>query len=376
MLSFKGKVCIITGASGGLGRKYALDLAARGASVVVNDTNTDKVEAVVREIVSTGGVAYGSVHSVLDGSDIVKDTMKQFGNVDVLVNNAGILRDKSFHKMTKHEWREVIDVHLNGTFELCHSVWPIMRDKQHGRIVNIASGAGLYGNFGQANYSASKMGIIGLTNTLAIEGSKYDIRANCVIPIAASQMTENVIPSEYLDLLKPDHVVGIVSYLAHGSSDVNGEAFEVGGGWYSKIRWERSKGISLGTNDTHATAEDVSQNFKSICDFDQSSHPLVLSDSLQAMIQNNMEKNEKNGKKNDKKNEKMDKIDKFFDNSSTKLIDDHVDKSVEPITQEVLVSEEILVSVVPKVVSQSEQLFIEMSNFFDKNPDKVVTIAK
>ena len=197
LLSFSGRVAVITGGGGGLGEKYAIDLAKRGASVVINDVkeSSERVHALVKRICSDGGIAKANINSVLDGKQIIDDAINHFGSCDILINNAGILRDKSFHKMTKEEWNSVIDVHLQGTFELCHAgiknynvlddhstsnsyasicfaVWPTLREKQYGRIINIASGAGLYGNFGQANYSAAKMGILGLTNTLAIEGNK------------------------------------------------------------------------------------------------------------------------------------------------------------------------------------------------------------
>lgn len=198
LLSFRGRVAIITGGGGGLGERYAVDLAKRGATVIVNDVSesADRVHAIVKRIQRDGGIAKANINSVLDGKKIVDEVINDFGSCDILINNAGILRDKSFHKMTRAEWNSVIDVHLQGTFELCHAgtdschvldgrynsnlyislicraVWPSLRDKNYGRIVNIASGAGLYGNFGQANYSAAKMGILGLTNTLAIEGNK------------------------------------------------------------------------------------------------------------------------------------------------------------------------------------------------------------
>jgi 3-hydroxyacyl-CoA dehydrogenase/3a,7a,12a-trihydroxy-5b-cholest-24-enoyl-CoA hydratase len=174
LLFFSGKVAVVTGAGGALGKQYALDLASRGATVIVNDiaASADRVRAVVKEITAAGGIAKENYSDVLDGKEIILDAVNHFGGCDILINNAGILKDKSFHKMTKEEWKMVLDVHLQGTFELCHAAWPIMREKSYGRIVNIGSGAGLYGNFGQANYSAAKMGILGLTNTLAIEGKK------------------------------------------------------------------------------------------------------------------------------------------------------------------------------------------------------------
>ena len=284
-LSYTGKVAVVTGAGGGLGRHYALDLAKRGASVVVNDLSIDSVNAVVKEITNGGGKAVGCSANVTDGKVIIDQAVKSFGHCDILINNAGILRDRSFHKMSNEEWKSVIDVHLQGTFELCHAVWPLMRDRGYGRIVNVTSGAGLFGNFGQANYSAAKMGIIGLTSSLAHEGQNVGITANCIAPIAASQMTASLLPSEFLELLDPSHVTPMVSYLAHESAgNINGQVFEVGGGWYARIRWERSLGASLGTKDKIAQAEDISANFDAICDFKNAAHPTTLSDSLKAMM--------------------------------------------------------------------------------------------
>lgn len=186
--------------------------------------------------------------------------------------------------MTKAEWRAVIDVHLNGTFELCHAAWPIMQKQQYGRIVNVGSGAGLYGNFGQANYSAAKMAIVGLTNTLAIEGEKHNIAVNCVVPVAASRMTATVLPPNVLELLSPSHVSPLVVYLAHQQCSANGEIFEVGGGWYSRVRWERSGGIALGGSDAPATAEVIQSHIDHIGDFSASTHPTSPVDAIKEMM--------------------------------------------------------------------------------------------
>ena len=223
-LAFTGKTAIVTGAGGGLGRAYARDLFRRGANVVVNDLGgtldgqgTDKTAAqkVVDEIIEGGGKAVANYDNVVDGSaSLVEEALKAFGQVDVLVNNAGILRDKSFHKALKKDWEAVIDVHLHGTANMCREVWPHMMEAKQGRIVNIGSGAGLYGNFGQTSYSAAKMGIVGLTNTLAVEGKKYNIGVNCVCPIAASRMTETVgIPKAIMSLLEP-RTCGTICHLS------------------------------------------------------------------------------------------------------------------------------------------------------------------
>jgi multifunctional beta-oxidation protein len=217
----------------------------------------------VKEIIDNGGKAVANYNNVVDGDKIVESAMKAFGRCDIVINNAGILRDKSFIKLTKEDWRSVMDVHLEGTFNMCHAAWPIMQQQKHGRIINVGSGAGLYGNFGQSSYSAAKMAILGLTNTLAIEGvilvmscnvamfnlfylhfihpptntqEKHDIRVNCVVPVAGSRMTETVLSPEMLKLLDPQHIVPIVAYLSHESTEATGSCFEVGGGWYSQVR--------------------------------------------------------------------------------------------------------------------------------------------
>jgi multifunctional beta-oxidation protein len=264
--------------------------------VVVNDLGgtldgqgTDKTAAqkVVDEIIEGGGKAVANYDNVVDGSaSVVEEALKAFGQVDVVVNNAGILRDKSFHKALKKDWEAVIDVHLHGTANMCREVWPHMMEAKQGRIVNIGSGAGLYGNFGQTSYSAAKMGIVGLTNTLAVEGKKYNIGVNCVCPIAASRMTETVgIPKAIMSLLEPEHVVPFVTYLAHADTQSTGRLFEVGGGWYSEVKLARSSGKALSSSGA-ASAEDIADSFDQITDFDGSSvtYPSELSDAFKSIM--------------------------------------------------------------------------------------------
>lgn len=176
MLSFAGKTAIITGGSGALGKAYAKDLAKRGCNIILNDMPTSSVDEFAKELTSLGAKAFSNVEPLSSGDKIVEDCMKRFGKVDILINNAGNLRDKSFAKLTKEDWNAVLDVHLQGTFSLSHAVWPSMIQQKYGRIINIGSGAGLYGNFGQANYSSAKMALLGLTNTLAKEGVRYYLK--------------------------------------------------------------------------------------------------------------------------------------------------------------------------------------------------------
>ena len=208
MIDLTGRVAIVTGAGGGLGRCHALLLAKRGAHVVVNDLG-DAADAVVAEIVATGGQARAAKCSVTDTADVqamVDDVLAELGRIDILVNNAGILRDKSFAKMSLDDFRRVVDVHLMGAANCTKAVWDAMRAQKYGRIVMTTSSSGLYGNFGQANYGAAKMALVGLMQTLAIEGEKYDIRVNCLAPTAATQMMEDILPADQLALLRPDLV--------------------------------------------------------------------------------------------------------------------------------------------------------------------------
>ncbi|CAN5514032.1 SDR family NAD(P)-dependent oxidoreductase [soil metagenome] len=205
-MSLNGRVAIVTGAGGGLGRAHALFLARQGARVVVNDLGLAAAESVAAEIVAAGGEALAIAASVSDEAAVaamVAQVMVRWGRIDILVNNAGILRDKSFAKMTLDDFRLVIDVHLMGAVVCSKAVWEIMRAQRHGRIVMTTSSSGLYGNFGQANYGAAKMALVGLMQTLAIEGEKYDIRVNCLAPTAATQMTQGVLSDDGLRLLDP-----------------------------------------------------------------------------------------------------------------------------------------------------------------------------
>jgi NAD(P)-dependent dehydrogenase (short-subunit alcohol dehydrogenase family) len=225
-IDFKGRVAIVTGAGGGLGRQHALALAARGAKVVVNDLggardgsggSAGAAQAVVEEILAAGGEAIANGASVTDFEAVqamVQQAVDTWGRVDILVNNAGILRDKSFAKMELADFRLVMDVHLMGAVHCTKAVWPLMNEQKYGRIVMTTSSSGLYGNFGQSNYGAAKMALVGLMQTLSIEGAKNDIRVNCLAPTAATRMTEGLMPPEVLEALKPEAVVPAMLVLA------------------------------------------------------------------------------------------------------------------------------------------------------------------
>ena len=226
MIDFKGRVAIVTGAGGGLGRQHALALAQRGARVVVNDLggardgsggSASAAQAVVDEIRAAGGEAIANAASVTDFDAVqamVQQAVDAWGRVDILVNNAGILRDKTFAKMDLADFRLVLDVHLMGAVHCCKAVWPIMTAQKYGRIVMTTSSSGLYGNFGQSNYGAAKLALVGLMQTLALEGAKHDIRVNSLAPTAATRMTEDLMPAEVLRALQPEAVVPAMLVLA------------------------------------------------------------------------------------------------------------------------------------------------------------------
>ncbi|MBA3391344.1 MAG: SDR family NAD(P)-dependent oxidoreductase [Deltaproteobacteria bacterium] len=293
-LRFDEKVAIVTGAGGGLGRSHALLLAARGAKVVVNDLggsftgdgkSSSAADKVVAEIKEAGGQAVANYDSVEDGDKIVKTAIDAFGRIDIVINNAGILRDVSFKKMTQADWDLVYKVHVLGAFRVTHAAWPYMNDAGYGRIVNTASAAGIYGNFGQANYAMAKLGIHGFTQTLAAEGRKRNVIVNTIAPIAGSRMTETVLPKELLDALKPEYVSALVARLAHESNSDTGGLYEVGGGFFAKLRWERSEGktFRLGRS---ITPEDVDASWKDITQFDKTTHPGSVAESMQPIMGN------------------------------------------------------------------------------------------
>ncbi|KAJ6104390.1 hypothetical protein N7523_010710 [Penicillium sp. IBT 18751x] len=271
---FKGKVALVTGGGAGLGRAYCLLFAKLGASVVVNDLmNPDDV---VNEIKKMGGKAVGNKASCEDGDAVVKSAIDAFGRIDILVNNAGILRDKAFTNMDDNLWNQVINVHLRGTYKVTKAAWPYMLKQKYGRIVNTASTSGIYGNFGQANYAAAKLGILGFSRTLALEGAKYNIKVNTIAPNAGTNMTRTIMPEEMVQAFKPDYVAPLVVLL---SSDVTPEPstkglFECGSGWFGRTRWQRSGGHGFPV-DVKLTPEEVVAKWKQIVDFEdgRADHP-------------------------------------------------------------------------------------------------------
>ena len=263
-IRFDGRVAIVTGAGGGLGREHALALAARGAKVVVNDLAAS--DAVVEQIRAAGGQALASAASVSDFDAVqamVAQAVAAWGRVDILVNNAGILRDKSFSKMELADFRLVMEVHLMGSVHCCKAVWDIMREQKYGRIAMTTSSSGLYGNFGQSNYSAAKMALVGLMQTLALEGERYGIRVNSLAPTAHTQMTEGLMPEEVLQLLRPEAVTPGLLYLV--SEDAPTRAIlNAGAGTFERTYVTLTKGKHLGAGPD--APERVAQSFDAISD--------------------------------------------------------------------------------------------------------------
>lgn len=259
-LDFNGRVAIVTGAGGGLGRQHALALARRGAKVLINDLggavdgqggSATAAERVAQEIRDMGGEALANGASVTDFAAVqamVQQAVDAWGRVDVLVNNAGILRDKSFSKMELDDFRLVVDVHLMGAVHCTKAVWPIMNAQKYGRIVMTSSSSGLYGNFGQSNYGAAKMALVGLMQTLSLEGAKNNIHVNCLAPTAATRMTEGLMPQEVLDALKPEAVVPAMLVLAHESAPTR-TVLCAGAGTFEAAHITLTQGVHLGLGD-------------------------------------------------------------------------------------------------------------------------------
>ena len=293
-LRFDDKVVVVTGAGAGLGRSHALEFARRGAKVVVNDLGGGShgegkgnaaADLVVAEIEAFGGEAVANYDSVEHGDAIIRTALDNFDRVDVLVNNAGILRDASFAKMTDDDWDLIYRVHALGTYKVTKAAWPVMLEQGYGRIVNTTSAAGIYGNFGQANYAFAKRGLIGFTNTLAIEGAKKGIKANTIAPIAGSRLTETILPKEVTEALKPEFVTPLVVKLCSEENMENGSLFEVGAGWVSKLRWERSRGAFFDP-DAALTAEAIDAAWDTIGDFSDAEHPRTIQDTFAPVFGN------------------------------------------------------------------------------------------
>jgi NAD(P)-dependent dehydrogenase (short-subunit alcohol dehydrogenase family) len=291
-LGFDGKVAIITGAGGGLGQQHALLLASRGARVVVNDlggsvsgegADQGPAEAVAQAIRDQGGEAVSDGNSVSTpegGEALVQTALDAYGQVDIVINNAGILRDKTFHNLTPELLGPVIDVHLKGAFYVTRPAWIKMREQGYGRVVNTSSNSGILGNFGQSNYGAAKMGLVGLTRVLAAEGAKYNIKVNAIAPLARTRMTEDVL-GDAVAQLDPEFVSPVVAWLAHEDVPVTGEVYTVGGGRVARF----FIGMTPGYYNAKLTVEDVRDHFDQIRDEQGYTVPSGPTDELRLLLQ-------------------------------------------------------------------------------------------
>ena len=270
-LGYDGRVAIVTGAGGGLGREHALLLASRGAQIVVNDVggsisgeggDAGRAQRTAKEIEDLGGVAVADINTVATpegGEAIVRTALETFGRVDIVINNAGILRDKTFHNMTPDMFDQVVRVHLNGAFNVTRAAWVPMRESGFGRIVSTSSSAGILGNFGQVNYGAAKMGLVGFTRVLAQEGAKYNIKANILAPVARTRMTEDLL-GPLADRLDPALVSPVVAWLAHEDCPVTGEIYSAGGGRVARM----FIGVTPGYYNPRLTVEDIRDHFEEL----------------------------------------------------------------------------------------------------------------
>lgn len=275
MPGVQDRVIVVTGAGGGLGREYALTLAKEGASVVVNDlggardgtgAGSAMADQVVADIKDAGGRAVANYDSVADSDgaqNIIKTALDEFGKVDGVVSNAGILRDGTFHKMPFENWDSVLKVHLYGGYNVIRAAWPHFREQSYGRVVVATSTSGLFGNFGQANYGAAKLGLVGLINTLAREGAKYDIKANAVAPIAATRMTQDILPPEVFEKLTPEYVAPVVAYLVSEENPDTASVFIVGGGKVQRAALFENDGVTF---DSVPSVDDVASKWQEITD--------------------------------------------------------------------------------------------------------------
>ena len=313
-----------------LGRSYALLFAKHGASVVVNDLiNPDDV---VQEIEKLGGKAVGNKASAEDGDAVVKAAIDAFGRIDIIINNAGILRDKAFSNMEDGMWDQVIAVHLRGTFKVTKAAWPYMLKQKYGRIVNTTSTSGIYGNFGQSNYSAAKLGILGFSRALAREGAKYNIYVNTIAPNAGTNMTRSIMPEEMVQAFKPEQVAPLVVALSSDKvpQPPTGGLFEVGSGWHARTRWQRSGGQGFPV-DVKLTPEAVLKAWNAIVEFDdgRADHPEDSQDGIKSIMKNmqNRSGGEQEQKASNRNQEALRKIDeaKSIDSEGTEFVYDDKD---------------------------------------------------
>uniref|UniRef100_H2YTE3 Peroxisomal multifunctional enzyme type 2 n=1 Tax=Ciona savignyi TaxID=51511 RepID=H2YTE3_CIOSA len=289
-LRFDGKVVLVTGAGAGLGKCYALEFAKRGAYVVVNDlgstpggvgSSAKAADQVVDEIRANGGIAVANYDSVEFGDKLVKTALDNFGRIDIVINNAGILRDRFFMRMSDGEWDLVNNVHLRGTYSVTKAAWNHMKTQKYGRIIMTSSPAGIYGNYGQTNYSAAKMGALGFANSLKLEGKKYNINVNTIAPTALTRLTEGLIPPDVGKDMKVEYIMPLVVFLCHDSCLETGGVFELAGGHICKLRWQRTKGAVLREPGKPMLPEVVKENWDQVIDW---SEPETIDESIMKAV--------------------------------------------------------------------------------------------
>ena len=281
-IRFDDQVVLVTGGTRGLGRAFSECLASSGATVVVNSTTGDD-GGVISDIEHQGGRATHIPGLVENADALIEQVIEQCGRLDAIVHNAGFVRDKTLRKMTDEQWDDVMGVHLKAAFQLTRAAWSHFEAAGRGRIVLISSASGLYGNFGQANYAAAKMGMYGLARSITLEGAKSNITCNCVAPVGATTMNSAHWSDEDKRIRKAEYVAPLVAYLAHPSCEESGSFFEASAGSFRKLRWERTEGLNLFPEETPVTVDTIASHWGEITDFAQAEHPTSMSDSLQRM---------------------------------------------------------------------------------------------
>ena len=291
-LNFQTRVVVITGAGAGLGRAYALEFAKRGAKVVVNDlggkasgegSSQSAADKVVEEIRQAGGEAVADYNSVVDGDKVVETAIRAFGRIDVLINNAGILRDVTLAKMTQADWDQIYNVHLLGAFKCTQAAWKHFVAQKYGRVVNVTSVAGLYGNIGQVNYSSCKAALTGFTKSIAKEGARFNIKANVIAPMATSRLTQKILPEDIKPFTAPEFVAPIVTLLSHELCPDSGEIIEVAAGWVAKVRYQRAKGVFLRPP---FSAEDMQRQWAKTGDYSEPDYPQEIHETIMICMKN------------------------------------------------------------------------------------------
>ena len=281
-VSFDNQVILVTGGTRGLGRAFSELAAASGATVVLNSTGSDDGGA-TRAINEAGGQAVHMPGLVEEPEDLIENIVDKLGRIDAVIHNAGFVRDKTLRKMSDEQWDDVLAVHLTASFRLSRAVWPHFENQGGGRIVLISSASGLYGNFGQANYAAAKMGMYGLARSIAWEGGRSNISCNCVCPVGATTMNSANWSDEDKRIRKAEYVAPLVVYLAHPDCQESGSIFEASAGSYKKLRWERTEGLNLFPEHEPADLDAIAENWGKIVDFSATEHPLHMGDSLERM---------------------------------------------------------------------------------------------